>query len=127
MAAGRRNCHEDRSRDATAGFGALLVYRTNGNLFAFGFDACGIGIQRDFQDAVPLVAEEIVRFLNLIEGEAVRDQRAQIDASVLDHRHEAAHPLFAARAKRGHDLLIAKAGVKGLVRRHQLAGVHAEA
>jgi hypothetical protein len=37
-----------------------------------------LGGDRDFQDAIPLVAEELIGLLNLIEFEAVGNQRLQV-------------------------------------------------
>src|SRR5262245_65534605 len=52
----------------------------------FGFR--GVGIERDLQHAVPLMAEEVECGLDVIEREMVRDERAEIDAAMVDHRHE---------------------------------------
>ena len=83
--------------------------------------------QRDLQHPFPLGAEEIERLVDVVEPEAMRDQRAEVDAAVRDHRHQPAHPLLAARAERRHDPLIAQAGVDRLVGRDELAGIDAEA
>ena len=56
----------------------------------------------------------------------MRDQRAEVDAMVLDHRHQTAHAFLATGAQRRDDALIAQAGVNGLVGRHELAGIDAE-
>ena len=45
----------------------------------------------------------------------------------LHHRHQAAHSLFSAGAKRRHDLVIADAGSKGVVRHLKFSRINAEA
>ena len=57
----------------------------------------------------------------------MRHKRRQIDATMLDHRHQPPHPLLPARAERRHDLLIAEARIERLVGRDELARVDAEA
>src|SRR6185369_15415458 len=90
-------------------------------------DAGNPRIQRNLQHAVSLVAEKIVRFLDVVESEPMGHERSQIDSAALHHRHEASHPLLAAWTERRDDLLIAESGIEGFVRRHQLARVDAEA
>jgi hypothetical protein len=73
------------------------------------------------------VAEQIERLLDVVERVLMRDERGQVHAMVLDHRHQPTHTFLDARAERGHDLLIAQTGVERLVRRNDFAGVDAEA
>lgn len=65
---------------------------------------------RNLQHSVPLMAEQLVGFLDIVESEAVRDHRAEVHAARLDHRHQAAHALFAPWAQTRHDLVVAEPG-----------------
>src|SRR5262245_55527581 len=58
----------------------------------FGFR--GVGIERNLQHAVALMAEELECGRDVIEREMVRDEWAEIDAAMVDHRHEPPHPLL---------------------------------
>src|SRR4029453_10449959 len=71
------------------------------------------GAQGHLHDAFALGTEEIERVLDVVEAEAMRDQRAEVDTVMLDHGHQPAHALLSPRAQRGHDALIAQAGVDG--------------
>ena len=51
---------------------------------------------RDFQHPVSLMGEKIVGLLDVLECEAVSDQRRQIDPARRNNRHEAAHSLLTA-------------------------------
>jgi hypothetical protein len=84
-------------------------------------------MERDFQHAVALRAEEIEGRLDVVEREMMRQERRQIDAAVRDHRHQPPHAFLAARTKRGDDLLIGQAGIERFVGRDELAGVYAQA
>ena len=42
-----------------------------------------LGIQRHLQHAVALVAEQVEGLLDVVEREAVRDERRQVDAALL--------------------------------------------
>ena len=68
------------------------------------------GRDRHLQHAIALVGEQLVRLLDLVEREAMRDQRAQIDPAGGDHVHQPAHALLAAGTQRGHDPVVAEAG-----------------
>ena len=71
------------------------------------------------QHPVALVAEKLVRRLDVVELEAVRHHRAKVDASGGNHRHEAAHALLAV----GHNVVMirwspspAANGLRGIVK-----------
>src|SRR3546814_14498045 len=64
----------------------------------------------DFQHTVTLVREEFVGFLDLVQFEAMRDQRLRIHSPRADHLHQTAHRLIAARTKRGEDPVVAGPG-----------------
>ena len=86
-----------------------------------------IGRDGDLEHAVAAVAEQLVGLDDVVEGEAVGDERQRVEAAGLDGRDEPPHPLLAARAERGDDAVVAEAGRERVVRHLELARVHAEA
>ena len=68
-----------------------------------------------------------VGLADLVQPEAVGEERGRVEAAGLHHRDEPAHPLLAAGAQRGDDPVVAEPGGEGRVRQLELAGVHAEA
>jgi hypothetical protein len=54
---------------------------------------------RNFQDAVTLVAEQIVCRFDVAELEAVRDHPAQVGSARLNHGHQTAHAFLAPRVQ----------------------------
>ena len=62
--------------------------------------AVGAGALSVAEHAVALMAEQLVGLLDVVELEAVRDHRAQVDTSGLDHRHQPAHASVSTRARR---------------------------
>src|SRR3546814_12648722 len=70
---------------------------------------CRLGRDRDLQDAVALIGEELITRLDVTEGKAVSYQRLEIRAAGGDDAHQPAHPLLAARAERRDALVIAQA------------------
>ena len=46
---------------------------------------------RHLEHAIPLVAKQIVCFLDLFQAKPVCDQRLQIDPASSDHRHQPPH------------------------------------
>src|SRR5262245_61064301 len=71
---------------------ALCIHASTSDQRWYVFGFRGVGIERDLQHAVPLMAEEVECGLDVIEREMVRDERAEIDAAMVDHRHEPPHP-----------------------------------
>jgi RND family efflux transporter MFP subunit len=109
------------SSSAMSRASALIVHGTDGNRLRRCSNAGCLGIQRDLQDTVPLMAEQIEGLDDVVEGEPVRHQGRQVHTAILDHRHQAPHSFFAARTECRHDLLIAQPCIEGLVGRHDLA------
>jgi hypothetical protein len=62
------------------------------------------------------VGEQIIGVLDLVERETVCDKGSEIGAAGGHRRHQPAHPLSAAGAERGDDLVITDAGRKGFRR-----------
>ena len=56
-----------------------------------------VGIQRDLQHSLVLMAEEVEGLGDVVEREAVRDEGHRVDALVRDRRHQPAHALLVAR------------------------------
>jgi hypothetical protein len=73
------------------------------------------------------MAEQVVSRLDLIQFEAMRHQRLQIDAPAGDHRHQPPHPLLATGAERGDDLQIGEPRSEGIEWDRQVGGVNAQA
>ena len=46
-----------------------------------------------------MIGKQIVRFLDLIQREAVSYKRIQVDSFGRNHVHQATHPFFAPRAE----------------------------
>ena len=70
------------------------------------------GCDGHLEDSVALVRKELKSLLDPVEREAVGDHRAEIDTTGSDHAHQSPHPLLAARAKGGHNPVVAEAGVE---------------
>src|SRR5579871_5525277 len=62
-----------------------------------------------FEYAVALPCKQVVRLRDLVQREAVRQQRAQVDAPVLHQAQQRLHALFATGAERIDDALVAQA------------------
>src|SRR5262249_31792566 len=77
--------------------------------------------------AFPPFTKQLVGSHDMIECETVCQKRPQIEAAVAHQLHQPTHPLLAARAKRGDDLVIAKARGKRFERDGQFSRIHAEA
>src|SRR5579859_2321572 len=69
---------------------------------------------RDFQNAVALMGEELVGVDDICELESMSNHRAQVDATGGYDVHQAPHALLSARAKGGHDMVVAKPCCKGI-------------
>ena len=80
-----------------------------------------VRVQRDLEDTLALMAEDVEGLFNIVERKLVSHKGSQIHTAVFDHRHQAPHPLLPAGAKRRDDLLVAESCVEGLVRRDKLA------
>lgn len=52
----------------------------------------------DLQDAVPLVGEQVVGGLDIVQFISVRDHRGEVDTSGLNDADQPPHPLLAAGA-----------------------------
>src|SRR5687768_5651751 len=82
---------------------------------------------RDLDHAVTLTGEQLVRFLDLVERKAMRDEWPQVERTRAHDVDQAAHSLLPARAERRHDLVIADPRGERVERDQQLARVDAEA
>src|SRR6476659_11149634 len=56
-----------------------------------------------FEDAATLTAEQVESLGQLLEREFVRDELAQVDPLLNDHRHQSSHPFLAAGTERRDD------------------------
>src|ERR1051326_8463088 len=81
----------------------------------------------DFYHAVATLTEEPICLGDVVELEAMRDERTKVEATAANHVEQAAHPLLAAGAKRRDDAIVGQSGPERLVRDGELAGVDAEA
>src|SRR5690606_37166386 len=76
-------------------------------------DRRSTGLDRDLQDSVSLVREQLVGRHDVVELVLVRDQHAEVDAARCHYVHQATHPLLAAREQGGDDPVIAETSGEG--------------
>jgi hypothetical protein len=72
------------------------------------------------------MGEEIISGLDLIELEAVCDERPEVHAARSDDFHQTAHPLLPAGAKRGYNLVVSETRSKGAERDAKIGRVDAK-
>src|ERR1043165_7166470 len=82
---------------------------------------------RDFHHAIAALPEEPIGRGDVVELEAMRDERTKVAATAANHVEQAAHPLLAAGAKRRDDAIVGESRSERLVGNRELAGVNAEA
>ncbi len=70
-------------------------------------------LDRHLQHPIPLVRKQLVGGHNVVELELVSYHQTQVDAARGYDVHKPTHALFAARAQRGDDAVVAQAGSEG--------------
>src|SRR5687768_6227975 len=75
----------------------------------------------NLQHAVQTVAEDAVRLADLVEREAMRDERRRVESPRLHDAHETLHAFLATGAQCGHDRVVAQTRRERVVRHLQLA------
>jgi hypothetical protein len=80
-----------------------------------------LGLDRDFQDAVPMLAEDPISFDNVVKRHMMGNQWREIEPPVSDQFHQAPHPLFAAWTKGRDNPMVAYPSGKRLVGYLELA------
>jgi hypothetical protein len=81
----------------------------------------------DLENPIALMREQIVGFLDLVELEAMRDERAKINPARTDYAHQSPHALLAPWAQGAHNGNVPEPGVERFERHGQLPRVYAEA
>ena len=73
-----------------------------------------LGHDRDLDHVISLVGEQLVRLLDPIEREPMRNERTQIHSARLNNAHEATHAFLTAWAKSRSNRVITKPGGEGV-------------
>jgi len=81
----------------------------------------------NLDDTIASFTEDLIRLIDLIEAESVRQERGQVQALLPNQFHQPAHALFASRAKRCDNFVISQTSGKGLDRQREFSRVHPQA
>src|SRR6185369_2162743 len=86
-----------------------------------------LGANRDFQNAVALMPEQVIRLFDLIERKRVRHQCLERRAFGGYDAHQPSHALLATRTEGRDQRVVAEARCERVERQRQMSGIDAEA
>jgi hypothetical protein len=91
------------------------------------FPGFQLGPDCNLDHTVAPFSEDLIRLVDLIECEPVREEWGQTQPPMPDQFHQPAHALFATRAERCDNLMISEAACKRLHRQREFSSVHTKA